>query len=100
MSLVEWAAIAEIIGALAVVITLIYLAIQVRHSNESLDANTKAIRGQVISDVTRNVTEHCRMISQGKDMASALKMMGTEDQLDPDNALLIDALMTAVFVAR
>ena len=37
-------AIAELIGAIAVVLTLVYLAVQVRHSKESLDANTSAIR--------------------------------------------------------
>jgi hypothetical protein len=36
----------EFVGAIAVVITLIYLAIQVRHSKEATEANTKAIELQ------------------------------------------------------
>ncbi len=100
MSLGAWAAIAEIIGALAVVVTLVYLAVQVRHSKEALDANTKAIRGQAISDVTRNVQEHMHMVVQGQDMATALQKLASEDSLDPHNALLIDFFLTAVFVAR
>jgi heme exporter protein D len=36
----------EFVGAIAVVITLIYLAIQVRHSKETTEANTKAIELQ------------------------------------------------------
>ena len=44
MSLEEWGAIAEIVGAMAVVITLIYLAVQVRHSKESLDADQIKVR--------------------------------------------------------
>ena len=93
MSLVEWAAIAEIIGAVAVVITLIYLSIQVKH-------NTRAIRGQTISDVTRNVHEHANMVLQGQDVAAALKKFASDKTLDPNDAILIDFLLTAVFVAR
>ena len=100
MSLGAWAAIAEIIGALAVVVTLVYLAVQVRHSKEALDANTKAIRGQAISDVTRNVQEHMHMVVQGQDMATALQKLASDDSLDPHNALLMDFFLTAVFVAR
>jgi hypothetical protein len=55
------AAIAEIVGAAAIVVTIIYLAVQVKHSRESLDANTKAIRGQAISDVTSNIANHMAM---------------------------------------
>jgi uncharacterized protein YoxC len=62
MSLDNWAAIAEIVGAIAVVVTLIYLTIQIKHSKDSLDANTKAIRGQAISDITRNVHDQMHML--------------------------------------
>ncbi len=93
MSLQDWAAIAEIVGAVAVIITLIYLSIQVRH-------NTKAIQGQTISDVTRNVHEHANMVLQGQDVAAALKKFASDKSLGPDDAILIDFLLTAVFVAR
>lgn len=100
MTLGDLAAIAEIIGAVAVVVTLVNLAVQVRHSKESLDANTRAIRGQVISDVTSNVQKHVSMIVQGHDLATTVKMMGAGDEVAPDDALLLDMLLTAVFVAR
>ena len=93
MSLEDWAAIAEIVGAVAVVITLIYLSIQVKH-------NTKALQGQAISDATRNVHEHVNMVLQGQDVAAALKKFVSDKTLDPDDAILIDFLLTAVFVAR
>jgi hypothetical protein len=96
----ELAAIAEVVSAIAVVVTLIYLAIQVRHSKESLDANTKAIRGQVISDVTKNVQDHMAMAVQGHDMADILNKMATEQTLEPNDALLLDGFLTAVFIAR
>lgn len=100
MTLDSWAAIAEIIGAIAVIVTLMYLAIQVRHSKESVDANTKAIRAQAISDITRNVHDQMHMLVQGHDTAAAFQRFATEDSLEPLDAFLIDSVLSAVFVAR
>jgi hypothetical protein len=100
MSLDEWGTIAEIVGALAVVITLVYLAIQVKHSKESLDANTKAIRGQSISDVTRNVHDQMQMLAQGHDMTEWFGKFVTGETLDSKDALLTDAFLSAIFMAR
>jgi len=100
MTLVGWAAIAEIVSAIAVVITLVYLAVQIRHSKESLDANTKAIRGQAISDITRNVHDQMHLLSQGHDVAGAFQKFATEQPLNSLDSFLIDAVLSAVFVAR
>lgn len=100
MGLSELAQIAEIVSAIAVVVTLIYLAIQVRHGKESLDANTRAIRGQVISDVTKNVQDHVSMIIQGHNVAEPIKKMGSDEELSPDESLVLDMALTAIFVAR
>ena len=100
MTLIELAAVAEIIGAIAVVLTLIYLAVQVRHSKEALDANTKAIRGQAVNDVTRNVHEQMQMLTQGHDMAEWLLRYVEDEPLNAKDAVLADALLSAVFMAR
>ena len=40
------------------------------------------------------------MVLQGQDVAAALKKFASDKTLDPDDAILIDFLLTAVFVAR
>ena len=100
MSIAELASLAEIVSAIAVVGTLVYLAIQVKLSRESLDANTKAIRGQAISDISRNVHDQIHMLIQGHDMAAMMNRFATEDELDQQDAFLLDAVLSAVFVAR
>ena len=100
MPLDNFVAVAEIVSAIAVVVTLIYLAIQIKHSKESLDANTKAIRGQAISDITRNVHDQMHMLIQGHDVAAAFQRFATEDSLGPQDAFLLDSVLSAVFVAR
>lgn len=100
MTLQDWAAIAEMVSAVGVVATLVYLAVQVRHGRESLDANTRALRAQAISDVTRNVHEQMSMLQQGQDVAATLMDFASKDSLGPREALLIDAFLTSMFVAR
>jgi len=100
VTLSDFAAIAEIVGAVAIVVTIIYLAVQVKHSRESLDANTKAIRGQAISDITRNVHDQMHMMIQGHDIAAMFKRFVTEDELGQQDAFLLDSVLSAVFVAR
>lgn len=100
MTLSNWVAVAEITGAIAVVITLIYLAVQVRQSKEALDANTKALRAQAISDVTRNVHEHAHMLLQGQDVAAALSRWASDNDLESHDAILMDFFFGAVIVAR
>ncbi len=40
--------IGEFIGAIAVVVTLAYLAVQVRHGKEATDTNTRTIRANFL----------------------------------------------------
>jgi hypothetical protein len=49
MSIQNWAAIAEVVGAVAIVVTLIYLAVQIRDGNREARANTiqAAIRNEM-----------------------------------------------------
>ena len=59
MTLGDLANIGEFVGAIGVIITLVYLAIQVRHSKRATDANTKALaeaRSLSISQAYENRT--------------------------------------------
>ena len=44
----------EFVGAIAVVITLVYLAIQVRHSRRATQSNTEALRRAAATEQTNN----------------------------------------------
>ena len=47
MSIMELGALGEFVGSIAVVITLLFLAIQVRHGNTALKHNSSLVRAQV-----------------------------------------------------
>ena len=52
-------AIAELLGAIAVVATLIYLAIQVRHSKNALELNANTVRAEAGRDVNLAWSDWC-----------------------------------------
>jgi len=60
MSIMELGALGEFLGSIGVIVTLVYLAIQVRHSKESMDANTKAVKAQISQARTDNLSANLR----------------------------------------
>ena len=47
----------EFVGAIAVVATLLYLAVQLKHGKEALDANTRTAKGSLSYQAARNRAE-------------------------------------------
>ena len=64
MSIVELGALGEFVGALAVVATLIYLAIQVRQSKEATEENSRLARAAVSAQTFEIYAEHRRHIGR------------------------------------
>jgi hypothetical protein len=86
-------AIGEVAGAIGVIATLIYLAIQIR-------SNTKAMRAQSISDVTHNMKTEMGFILQGHDNAAMLMKMQKDEPMTDKELMLADAFLTAAFITR
>lgn len=90
----------EFIGAIAVVVTLIYLAAQVRQSRESMDANTTALeenrrltRNQILQELSRR-TEECRYRATENTEATSIFVRGNTD---PDS---LNEVEREMFVSR
>jgi len=81
MSLQEWAAFAEIVGAIAVVLTLVYLAIQVRQ-------NTKAIQSTNAITVHTNIQDLARGPTDDRELGGIiLRAMDGTHELKPEDKL-------------
>ena len=68
----------EFVGALAVVATLAYLAVQVRHSREATETNTKSLRLMARIEAGKNWWEEAVRLALSPDMASIVAR-GFED---------------------
>ena len=81
----------EFVGAIAVVGTLVYLAVQVRHSKDALDANTRELehnRRLTSAEVFENITERFgatqMQTAQNKETASIF-LRGNRNPADLDD---------------
>ncbi len=100
LSIQDLGSLGEFVGAFAVVITLLYLAVQVRQTKTALDANTKAVRAQALSDVTRNSHSELLSVINGEDIASVLLKLLDNDEMDDRERVLADAWLTTMFLSR
>ena len=57
----------EFVSAIAVVVTLAYLAVQVRHSKEATEANTRTIRANAAKEVYVGWSNFCLELSRHPD---------------------------------
>jgi len=90
----------EFVGAIAVVVTLAYLAVQVKQSRLSLDANTKAMRGQVVSEVMHSAIAYLQMFTQRDDVSELYVRFHADEALDSTQLTVMDATISAMFIAR
>lgn len=60
----------EFVGAIAVVATLGYLAVQIRQNTRSLDANRRLVRVQMQQELTRNLQQVNYQALENKESAS------------------------------
>lgn len=91
---IDWqvaAAISEVIGALAVIVSLIYLAYQVRQ-------NTRAIRGSTLDAITDHMQDELKWSSE---MAHIWKkVIESGDELTFEESWQLSEWVTAAFTAR
>jgi hypothetical protein len=63
MALQDLANLGEVIGAIAVIVSLIYLAVQIRE-------NTQAMRRAATQDIIRSLNEQTRCLVESPDLAA------------------------------
>ena len=85
------AAVSEAVGAIAVVVSLIYLAVQIRQ-------NTKAIRGTTIDAITAHQQEELRWSSEMPEVFR--KALEEPEALTYEESWRLSEWMTSAFTAR
>jgi hypothetical protein len=88
MSLQDLGNLGEFIGAIGVVVSLIYLAAQIRH-------NTRAIRASAQQETTRDVSDFLSQITDNAEVARILRIgLGEWDKLDDDDRMRFSMLLS------
>lgn len=88
MSLQDLGSIGELIGAVAVVISLVYLASQIRQNTRQIDENTKAAQAAAFDSSVSHAIAARQMIIENEDVAGIYLKGGD----DPDSLSAEDRL--------
>ena len=96
MKLKKWALLAEILGGIAVVLTLIFVGYQIQQSNEQAALNTSALRLTAYQQLVDGISEFNIQTLQNADLrAVRIKLeAGTSiDELNPEEDQIINAFL-------
>ncbi len=90
-------AIAELLGAIGVIASLVYLATQIRQRREQMGENTRALQAGTYQDFQRNIDEvFNRMIVDPENRRSIRLGLSDYAQLNEDDAFLFMFWVTSV----
>jgi len=84
MSIQDWGAVGEIVGAIAVVVTLLYLAGQIRQ-------NTQVARSATRQAITQGATDFARNLTESGELTDLLHRSLDGQALEPNEMLRVQA---------
>jgi hypothetical protein len=86
----------ELVGGAAVVVSLVYLAIQIRHNTRGLDQNTELMRLSFEEAIRREAVGYCATIASKADLADVwVGGLAGEARLDRVESARFELLMVA-----
>jgi hypothetical protein len=90
-------AIAELLGAIGVIASLVYLAMQIRHSREQMGQNTRALRANSYQQFRHEISEAYHGYMKVPGFSKILRLgMADYEKLDDEDAFIFTFWMVAV----
>jgi hypothetical protein len=96
LDLKKWALLAEVLGGIAVVISLIFVGLQVQQSNEQAALNTDALRLTAYAQLIDGISDFNIQTLQNAELRAVRNKLdaGAQiDELDPDEQQIIGAFL-------
>lgn len=92
-------AIVEVVGLIAVVVSLVYLAIQVRQNSQLISQNTFVARSAMVHETSVFYARFFEMIADNSELASIFRRGVDSEELDPDDITRFESLMEVYFTS-
>jgi hypothetical protein len=93
-------AIAELLGAIGVIASLVYLATQIRQSREQMERNTQALRGGSYQQFFQNIDAIAQRSSDNPEKERAVRLGRLDyNQLDEEDAFRFEVWITGMMLA-
>jgi len=94
MKLEKWALIAEILSAMAVVASLVFVGLQVRQGAEETALNTRTIQTSAYQDLTAQLGTLNTLVIDNSDFAEALSRFNQGEALENETSIMkVSALL-------
>jgi hypothetical protein len=90
-------AIVEMVGLLAIVASLVYVAIQVRQNSEIINQNSIVARSAIVHETSVSYSRFFELIAENADLASIYRRGINDQALDPDEVTRYSALLEIYF---
>jgi hypothetical protein len=90
-------AIVEMVGLLAIVASLVYVAIQVRQNSEIINQNSTVARSAIVHETSVSYSRFFELIAENADLASIYRRGINDQALDPDEVTRYSALLEIYF---
>ena len=103
MTLQDLGSIGELLGGIAVVLSFLYLALQVRHNTQGLDQNTETMRLSFENEIRRELIEFRQSIATDERLSAVWTRGLAGEELNPSESGRFELLMmnfTAMLTAR
>jgi len=94
----KWSAIAEILSAIAIVVTLLYLADQTQELRAQTQQNNKLLSAEAIGSVLETRLEYQKQMLAGIDLAELLERNATQEELSSQDRRRITALYSQAVI--
>ena len=92
-------AIVEVVGLLAVVVSLIYLAIQVRQNSQLMNQNTFVARSAMVHETSVFYARFFELIAENSELASIFHRGTNSEELNPVEVERFEALLEVYFTS-
>jgi hypothetical protein len=99
MNWVAVVAIVELVGMLAVVISLIYLAIQVRQNSELIEQNTFVARSSMVHETSVFYARFFELVAENSDLARIYRKGLAGESIEPDEVTRFESLLEVYFTS-
>jgi len=100
MTLQDLSAIGEVIGSIAVVISLIYLAYQIRQSSRQMEMNSRQLEASMYHATNDSFYRWYSLLAQDAALAALWRRALTEETiLSDDEAVRVNSLVSMLFLS-
>ena len=99
MTIEEWGAVGEVVGAVGVIVSLVYLGHQIRLNSSQVLQNSKHIEASIYHATNEGFSEWYGLVASDATLADAWGRLLAGEELPREERVRVNALLAKLFLA-